>query len=137
MADNYLEKRYEEVFGKGAKGNNPLIRKPSLDTLLQRCSSEEEFDKSYKVHTLQIEAIMGVSQKLSAVIDLRHFEFHPVLKDSEASIIISIIGEKNPDTYIDLGILLQSMLLKASELGLAGHITRNSDFVIISLGKPA
>ena len=35
MADNYLEKRYEEVFGPGAKSKGGPHR-PALDTLLLR-----------------------------------------------------------------------------------------------------
>ena len=48
MADNYLEKRYEEVFGRGAKPKAPA--RPSLDRLLALDRSYRGYDKSYVVH---------------------------------------------------------------------------------------
>ena len=61
MADNYLEKRYEEVFGKGQSKTSPLTRKPSLDTLLLRNRSYRGYDKSYEVHIRQVQTMIAVN----------------------------------------------------------------------------
>ena len=57
MADNYLEKRYEEVFGKDA-GRKRAPQRPSLDTLLLHNRSYRGFDRDYVVHPRQLERSM-------------------------------------------------------------------------------
>ncbi|MBQ9661330.1 MAG: nitroreductase family protein [Bacteroidales bacterium] len=153
MADNYLEKRYEEVFGKDA-GRKGAPRRPSLDTLLLRNRSFRGYDKSYVVHRRQLETMIAVNPKVASSINLQRLRFRPVVKgpeadlvgahirmgrglpelhlpfpgtEPEAFIVVCSTVAENPGIDIDLGISLQSMLLKAVEMGLGGLIIRNFD----------
>jgi len=150
MADNYLEKRYDEVFGNG--GTASARHCLNLDALLLRNRSIRGFDKQYKVHPLQMEAILSVNPKLASGMNAQRLRFRvicggeqavkvmeqiklgsslPGVKlplpgtEPEAFIIVCSTVEENAIVDIDLGISLQSMLLKAVELGLNGIIVRN------------
>ena len=47
MADGYLEKRYEEVFGAGAK--KTVVRHTSIETLMEKNRSYRGYQKDYVV----------------------------------------------------------------------------------------
>ena len=162
MADNYLEKKFEEFYsGKKAAVRHPGV---SLDALLTRTRSCRGYDKSYKVHRLQLERLAGVCTKVASAMNrqplrfrlvtaddpaspvmmpeggveearrpsetvLRHLrmgaalpELHLPLPGTEPEAFIIICSAIPEDRYVDmdLGIAAQSMLLKASEMGLAG-----------------
>ena len=177
MADNYLEKRYEEVFGRDA-GKKQTPRRPGLDTLLLRNRSYRGYDKSYVVHRRQLDALIAVNPKVASSINLQRLRFRPVVKgpeadavnqhirlgrglpelhlpfpgtEPEAFIIVCSTVPENPGIDIDLGVSLQSMLLKAVEMGLGGIIIRNFDrepirealalpyepVCVLAVGKPA
>ena len=177
MADNYLEKRYEEVFGRDA-GKKQTPRRPALDTLLLHNRSYRGYDKSYVVHRRQLDAMIGVNPKVASSVNLQRLRFRPVVKgpeadainqhirlgrglpelhlpfpgtEPEAFIIVCSTVPENPGIDIDLGISLQSMLLKAVEMGLGGIIIRNFDrepiqkalalpyepICVLAVGKPA
>ena len=177
MADNYLEKRYEEVFGKDA-GRKRVPQRPSLDTLLLHNRSYRGFDKDYVVHRRQLDAMIAVNTKVASSVNMQRLRFRPVVKgpeadavnkhirmgrglphlqlpfpgrEPEAFIIVCSTVAENPGIDIDLGISVQSMLLKAVEMGLGGLIIRNFDrepvrealalpyepICVIALGKPA
>ena len=146
MADNYLEKRYDEVFGHG-KVSGISLRKPTLDQLLHMNRSFRGYDKSYTVHQLQMEAIVGVNTKVASSINGQRLRFRLVTKgpeadtvlkhirmgralpelnlpfpgtEPEAFIIVCTTAPENASIDIDLGISLQSMLLKAVEMDLNG-----------------
>ncbi len=177
MADNYLEKRYEEVFGKEA-GHKHVPRRPSLDTLLLHNRSFRGYDKDYVVHRRQLEAMIAVNPKVASSVNLQRLRFRPVVKgpeadrvnahirmgrglphlqlpfpgrEPEAFIVVCSTVPENPGIDIDLGISLQSMLLKAVEMGLGGLIIRNFDreeirealglpfepVCVVAVGKPA
>ena len=152
MADNYLEKRYEEVFGKGAKPKAPA--RPSLDRLLTLDRSYRGFDKSYVVHRRQLDTLIAVNPKVASSINMQRLRFRPVVKgpeadlvnpyirmgrglpelhlpfpgtEPEAFIIVCSTAPENPGILIDLGISLQAMTLKATEMGLGCLIIRNFD----------
>jgi hypothetical protein len=176
MADNYLEKRYEEVFGKGAKPKAPA--RPSLDRLLTLDRSFRGYDKSYVVHRRQLDTLIAVNPKVASSINMQRLRFRPVVKgpeadlvnqyirmgrglpelhlpfpgtEPEAFIVVCSTVPENPGIDIDLGISLQSMLLKAVEMGLGGLIIRNFDrepvrealglpfepVAVLAVGKPA
>ena len=116
MADNYLEKRYEEVFRSGGGSASTGAHHPSLETLLGRVRGfDGEFEPGYPVHHLQLEAIVRAVEGLPEAAGMR-------FETSEAS--ISVSSEK--DAFC-LGRVLQTMLLKAADLGLAGGITTDTD----------
>ena len=151
MADNYLEKRYEAVFGKGA-GTKAAAQRPSLDRLLSSNRSYRIYDKSYKVDLRQLKAMIAVNPKLGSAMNRQALRFHPVTAGPEAEKILSLIKMgaavpemklppegREPEAFIvvcstlpetavidiDLGISAQSMLLKAAEMGLGGIFIRN------------
>ena len=118
MADNFLEKRYDEVFGRGAPVKKAA--RPSLDALLLKVGAiSKDLDTSYVVHPLQMKAIVAVNEKITAVGKVGSLRFHTVCGGSGAFIGISSIEEESPDIDIALGISIQSMCLKAVEMGLA------------------
>lgn len=178
MADNYLEKRYAEVFGNGRGKSAPHLQKASLDRLLFLNRSYRGYDKSYIVHQLQLESIVAVNTRLASGMNAQRLRFKLVTKgpeadfvlqnihlggalpelhlplagtEPEAFIVVCIEGEENAIINIDLGISLQSMLLKAVDLKLGGIIIRNFDkaaiktglnlelnpIAILAIGKPA
>ena len=177
MADNYLEKRYEEVFGKDA-GHKRAPQRPSLDTLLLHNRSYRGFDRDYVVHRRQLDAMIAVNVKVASSVNMQRLRFRPVVqgpeadavnkyirmgrglphlqlpfpgREPEAFIVVCSIAAENPGIDIDLGISVQSMLLKAVEMGLGGLIIRNFDrepirealslpyepICVVAVGKPA
>ncbi len=175
MADNYLEKRYAEVFGGAHKS---VKQRPSLDTLLLKNRSYRGFDKSYVVHPRQLDAMVAVNPKVASSVNRQCLRFRLVTKgetadkvmslvkmgrmlpelnlpfpgtEPEAFIVVCTTVKENPGVDIDLGISLQSMLLKAVEMGLGGLIIRNFDpaalkdalelpldpVAVVAVGKPA
>jgi hypothetical protein len=72
-------------------------------------------------------------------------------REPEAFIVVCSTAAENPGIDIDLGISVQSMLLKAVEMGLGGLIIRNFDrepirealslpyepICVVAVGKPA
>ena len=155
MADNYLEKRYEEVF------ENPrpkVVRQggPSLDSLFVKNRSVRGFDQSRVVSEAELLDIIGVNPAIASSKNMQALRFHPVTKDTgagkvnanikmaalfrkhqataaikenfpslplpgtepEAFVIICSTVDESPSLFIDLGISLQSMSLKAVEMGL-------------------
>ncbi len=176
MADNYLEKRYAEVFG--ANVPKAGARRPGLDILLARNRSYRGYDKNYEVHPRQLETILAVNTKLGSGMNAQRLRFHPVVKGPQADAVLANIGlgaalpelhlplpgsepeafivvcatcEENPIVDIDLGISLQSMALKAVELGLGCVMIRNfkpealqsalglplKPLAVLAVGKPA
>ena len=164
MADNYLESRYEAVFGKGPKAPSHRQR-PSLDTLLSKNRSVRGYNKDYVVHELQLRTMVAVNPKVPSAMNQQALRFHIVTKGPEADIVnrniklgaalpelnlpfpstepeafIIVASEKEESSFldIDLGISLQSMLLKAVEMGLNGIIIKNFNpsKLAMELGMP-
>ena len=149
MADNYLEKKFEEFYG--AKKTVVRHSSASLDALLIRNRSCRGYDKSYKVHRLQLERIAGVCTKLASAMNRQPLRFRLVTAEdpklsetvqhhihlggalpelhlpfpgTEPEAFIIVCSAVPEDRYVDmdLGIAAQSMLLKATEMGLAGIV---------------
>ena len=146
MADNYLEKRYEEVFGSGKR----VVKKGggvSLDSLLLRNRSHRGYSQEQPVTMEQLRAIAGVNDKIPSARNQQVLRFRLVTADTggrevlkriklggalpelhlpfsgtepEAFIVICTTVPESKYVDIDLGISLQSMLLKAVEIGLNG-----------------
>ena len=145
MADGYLEKRYEEVFGKGAK--KTVVKHTSIETLMEKNRSYRGYDQSFVVKRDMLERIVAVNTKIASAKNQQVLRFKLVTKETGADIIVQnmklggllpelhlpypgtepeafiIICSTVPETKfvdIDLGIAAQSMLLKATEMGLNG-----------------
>ena len=145
MADGYLEKRYEEVFGRGAK--KTIVKHVSLETLMEKNRSYRGYDTSFEVKREMLERIVAVNTKIASAKNQQALRFKLVTKETgaehivqnmklggllpelhlpfpgtepEAFIIICTTLPENKFVDIDLGIAAQSMLLKATEMGLNG-----------------
>ena len=159
MADNYLEKRYEEVFGAG----RTKIRRVghTLDELLTRNRSYRGYNKNYVVRREELERIVGVCSKIPSARNQQVLRFRLVTHDTGADIVLQNIklGAALPELHlpfpgtepeafivvcstvpenkmvdIDLGIAIQSMLLKAVEMGLNGIVIGAFDKAKIEKG---
>ena len=130
------------------------------------------------MHRRQLDAMIAVNTKVASSVNLQRLRFRPVVKgpeadqvnkhirmgrglphlqlpfpgtEPEAFIVVCSTVPENPGIDIDLGISLQSMLLKAVEMGLGGLIIRNFDrepvrealglpfepIAVLAVGKPA
>ena len=143
MADNYLENKFEEFRNKQAK------KKPSatLGTLLRKNRSYRGYDRSCVVTQAQLRRIAEVCTRVPSGRNQQALRFKLVTKDTgsdkmqglyklggalpelhlpfpgpEPEAFIIICSEKEPDRWVnmDIGIAAQSMLLKATEMGLGG-----------------
>ena len=147
MADNYLENRYDELFGSGRKKTVVKHVGQSLDTLLKKNRSYRGYDKKTLVTQEQLRKIVAVNPLLPSGRNQQALRFKLVTHDTgaekvlaniklggalpelhlpfegtepEAFIIICSTVPENKILDIDLGISAQSMLLKAVEMGLNG-----------------
>ena len=149
MADNYLERREEAL----RSSDRTVVRRntPSLDTLLRRNRSHRAYDTSYVVAMRQLETIAGVNTKLPSGRNAQTLRFKlldaagggegfcsllnlggflPELRlpvpgtEPKAFIVVCSTEPESPVVDIDLGISLQSMALKAVEIGLNALIIR-------------
>lgn len=147
MADNFLEKRMDDL--RAAPATKPHTRSAAsvLEGLLRRNRSHRGYDNSFCVRGDQLERIVAVNclvpsarnfQQLRFKI-VTHKEAHKVLPhirlggalphlhlpqegmEPRAFIVVCCTAPE-PDHYhyIDLGIAAQSMLLEATAIGLNG-----------------
>ncbi len=149
MADNYLESKFDELHaGKKAR---TIIKQvgQSLDSLLLKNRSYRGYDKNHVVNTGMLKLIVGVNTKIPSARNQQVLRFKLITKDSgaervlhniklggalpelhlpfdgtepEAFIIVCSTVAENKMVDIDAGISVQSMLLKAVEMGLNGII---------------
>ncbi len=143
MADNYLENKFERL----QQARKVVVKRnhPSLDTLLHRNRSYRGFDPSRAVTEEELRKIVSVNPLLSSGMNRQALRFKLVTRDTGADKVLSRIrmGAALPQLHlpfpgtepeafilvcatvpedrildIDLGISLQSMGLKAVEMGL-------------------
>lgn len=156
MADNYLEKRYEEVFGSGARKVTVKHSTPSLNTLLVKNRSIRRYRQDFVVTEEQLRTIVEVNVKLGSAMNRQALRFRIVADDAAGEVNAASTDKVNalrdilfreparPESArayiivysaipeeryidIDLGISLQSMALKAAELGFNCLIKGNID----------
>ncbi|MBP5676407.1 MAG: nitroreductase family protein [Bacteroidales bacterium] len=148
MADNYLERREEALREK-----RPVVRRvnTSLDTLLKRNRSYRGYDKSRKVTLEELRQIVAVTTLVGSGKNLQRLRYRLVTGEDAAKVLPNIVlgaalpedhlpkpgtepeafivacctGEEDKVVDIDLGIAAQSMLLKATEMGLGGIFILN------------
>ena len=151
MADGYLEKRYEEVFGKGAK--KTVVKHTSLETIMEKNRSYRGYDQNFVVKRDMLERIVAVNAKIASAKNQQVLRFKLVTKETGADIILQnmklggllpelhlpyagtepeafiIICSTIPESKfvdIDLGIAAQSMLhvAESHRNGLEWHYDR-------------
>ena len=142
MADNYLEKRYDEVFGK-----KTVTKKVghTLDELLTRNRSTRGYKKEFVVSEELLKQIVSVNTKIGSGCNRQVLRFKLVTRDTGADKVLENIkmGAALPELHlpfpgtgpeafiivcstvgddklalIDLGMSLQTMSLRAVEMGL-------------------
>ena len=143
MADNYLEKRYEETLGNGKIRVKRIGH--TVDELLLKSRSHRGYNKSYVVSRAELERIVGVCSKLPSGCNQQVLRYFLITKETSADKVLPLIrmGAALPELHlplqgtepeafivccstanesklvdIDLGIALQSMALKSVEMGL-------------------
>lgn len=145
MADNYLEKRYEATLGAGRTKVKRVGH--TLDELLLKNRSHRGYLKDYVVSRAELDRIVSVCSRIPSACNQQVLRYHLVTRGPESDIILRNIrlGAALPELHlpfpgtepeafivvcstvpetklvdIDLGIAIQSMLLKAVEMGLNG-----------------
>ncbi len=144
MADNYLEKRQEEL----AHYKKKVIHRsnPSLDTLLHRNRSYRGFDPSREVSEAELMSLLSVIPLTASGMNRQPLRFRLVTAEKaplvwpnislgaaleeehlpkagtepRAFIIVCSAVAEDKVVDIDLGFAAQSILLKAVESGLGG-----------------
>ena len=162
MADNYLENREQAV-----RERRPVLKRtnPSLDTLLKRNRSYRGYDQSRKVTLEDLRQIVSVATLVGSGKNLQRLRFRLVTGEEASAVLPNIVlgaalpeehlpkpgtepqafivvcctGEENKVVDIDLGIAAQSMLLKATEMGLGGIFILNfkADAIRSALNLPS
>ena len=142
MADNYLEKRMEDY-----RSQAPRAKKvATLNKLLRRNRSYRGYDTSFEVRADQLRRIIETATLCPSARNQQVLRFRPVLRNEsdkvlkqirlggalpelhlpfpgtepQAFIVICSTVEESKYVDIDLGIVAQTMLLQATELGLCG-----------------
>ena len=142
MADNYLEQRMEDF-----RNQTPARRRvATLGRLLLRNRSYRGYDSKFVVRDDQLRSIIETVTLCPSARNQQVLRFRPVLSDEadkvlqhirlggalpelhlpfpgtepRAFVVICSTVEESKYVDIDLGIAAQSMLLRATELGLGG-----------------
>ena len=150
MADNYLEKKFEQM-----QERRPVIRRNhlSLDTLLHRNRSYRGYDPSRVVTRDELKKLVEVTTLVPSGMNRQALRYRLVTEEESgkvlplirlggalpelhlpfpgteprAFLVVCSTVPENPTIDIDLGIAAQSLLLKAVETGLNGIIIRAFD----------
>lgn len=149
MADNYLEKRYDELFNGAAAPKKRGGKKGnvSLDSLLLKNRSYRGYDESYVVSESELQEMVKVVTKVPSAKNQQVLRFKLVTRETGGEIVLkhTRYGGALPELHlpfegtapyafiiicstipegkwvdIDLGIAAQSILLKCVEMGLNG-----------------
>ena len=175
MADNYLEKRQEEL----AQSQKKVVRRNhlSLDTLLRRNRSYRGFDPARPVTEEDLRTLIATVPLTASGMNRQPLRFRLVTGADAAKVLPLItLGGALPEEHlpkpglapgaflvvcssvpedkvvdIDLGFAAQSILLKATEMGLGGIFVLNfrkealrqalelplEPVAVIAIGRPA
>ena len=176
MADNYLEKRQEEL----AQGRRKIVKRyanPPLDTLLHHNRSYRGYDPSRTVTEEELRTLVSVTALTASGMNRQPLRYRLVTQaDADKVLPLVTLGAALPDEHlpkpgmeprafivvcsavpedrvvdIDLGFAAQSILLRATEMGLGGIFILNfrrealkkvlglpfDPLAVIAIGKPA
>ena len=149
MADNYLERRQEEL--EGQRKTVVRHKNPALDTLLHRNRSYRGYDQARKVTRTELESLVAVTSLAASGMNRQALRYR-IVTEEEADKVLPLIklGAALPEEHlpkpgmepkaflvvcssvpedkvidIDLGFAGQSILLKAVEMGLGGIFILN------------
>ena len=143
MADNYIGKKMEDYMA--SRSQSSARKTVTLDKLLRKNRSHRGYDSTYEVRADQLRRIIEVNTKIPSAMNQQVLRFRPVLKAEANKVLPHIrlggalpelklpLAGSEPNAFIvicsaatgryvdiDLGISAQSMLLKATEIGLNG-----------------
>ncbi|MGN0032383.1 MAG: nitroreductase family protein [Candidatus Limimorpha sp.] len=146
MADGYIEKKMEDFSSNAMKAR---VKHHSFDSLLEKNRSYRGYRKDFEVKKDMLERIVNVNTKIASAKNQQVLRFKLVTKGDDADFILDsiklggmlpelnlpyqgtepeafiIVCSSVPETRfvdIDLGISLQSMTLKATDMGLNGIV---------------
>lgn len=136
MADNYLEKRQESYSQQAAR----VLQKRAGTTIMHllKRSEEASIDASYKVRPDQLSKLVEAAR----VLDASALQYYIVLSseasivnewleepflNTEAYILPGTTAELNDELFMALGRSLQTISLRAAEMGLVVRYTRAFD----------
>lgn len=151
MADNYLEKREQELRERRPAGK--VVRNnPSLETLLKRNRSYRGYDRAREVTVEELGEMVRTVTWCSSGMNAQPLRFrlltgaqadiiHPLVKlgaqlpdehlphegEEPSAYIVCCSSAKGRAVDIDLGIAAQSILLKSTQMGLGGIFILNFD----------
>ncbi|MDY5969175.1 MAG: nitroreductase family protein [Bacteroidales bacterium] len=158
MADNYLEKRYDEVFGNAHTKTKKVG--PTLDELMTRNRSCRGYNKNFVVTEQMLRKLVEATTKAPSARNQQALRYRLVTRGAEANAVLALCKmggalpqlnlplkgtepeafivvcgavEPSPMLYIDLGIAALSMLLKATETGLNGLIIEAFDHAAVKM----
>lgn len=174
MADNYLERREREISEKRTIIKHSGV---SLDSLLKKNRSYRGYDSSRIVTGDELKQIVQATTFAASGMNKQRLRYRLVTKDEAAKVLPHItLGAALPEDHlphkgeepsafivvcateqenkvidIDLGIAAQTMLLKATEMGLGGIFILKfrgdairealnlptNPIAVIAIGKPA
>lgn len=147
MADGYLEKRFDELMN--GKSKKTVVKHKSIDSLVKKNRSYRGYDKNFVVKRGMLERIVAVTAKAPSAKNKQVLRYRLLTKGEEADFVLQHIklGGMLPELHlpyagtepeafiivcsivpedklvdIDLGIAMQTMLLKATDMGLNGII---------------
>ena len=112
MADNYIEKRMEELRSGASSQSQAQIR--NLDSLVVKSAEKAAMDPEYKVHSLQLAAIM-VTVKRADISDVE-------VSAADGAVIVSPSDASDAAAMINAGRVVQTVILKANEMGLCAAV---------------
>lgn len=146
MADDYLGRKMEEYRARTAAPTSRPVPRTTLNRLLLKNRSQRGYDPHFIVREDQLRSIIEVNTRIASARNQQVLRFRPVLAEeaprvwphirlggalpelhlpipgTEPNAFIIICATVPEDRYVDmdLGISVQSMLLRAVELGLNG-----------------
>lgn len=163
MADNYLEKKMEEYRSR-SQATSHSSKSPTLNQLLIRNRSHRGYDVRRRVSTEELRRIVNVNTRIPSARNQQCLRFRLVTAEEACKVLPHIrLGGALPELHlpfegtepqafiiacstvaedrwvdIDLGISVQSMLLKATEMGLNGICIGafNADAIATTLALP-